>query len=665
MLHAVRPFVSEQHALITLPGDPGGYGTAVDGLEGFARTFLLAAFRLAGDGGPDPADLDGQLADYATWYADGVAAGVDPSSPERWVRPDEHGQAKVEAASIALALDLTRPWIWDRFDDEVRAQVIDYLSSVVGDESYPQTNWVWFRIVVETFLRSVGGPWSASEIASDLATHDSFYQGNGWFADGDERSFDHYGGWALHMYPILWARMTGARDLAEERGNIDAARLERFLHDYLRLIGADGSPLIQGRSLTYRFAAAAPLWAGAIAGVDVDPGLLRRAASAIVSHFVDHGALDGRGLLTLGWHHHWPRLAQAYSGPGSPYWASKGLLGLLLPADHAVWTAPERPLPNESDDHLWVAREAGWLVSSTRDDGIVRVINHGTDHATPGANVADSPLYARFGYSTATAPLLSDRAWTDPVDQSVSLIDEAGNATHRTGMTVLRIDMSGDADAAVGASVARAHWVDVHDGQRDHGSGRSGIVRDAGLIITVSMVRGPLEVRCFRVDPLPDAPDAVAVATRIRLGGWPLADDSRERWHESVAVTSGQADGVPAALVSAERGTSSVHSISGFDAAGVHEESHASPLAAWTVTPWLAGPVQPGRWCAAVLCLAGTGSAGHREFEGDRDSAGTSRPEVTFEPRGGVARRVVVRWQDGGVTHVDLPNAGDNAELRG
>ena len=47
--------------------------------------------------------------DLADWYATGMAAGTDPASPERWVRLDEHPQAKVEAASIALILDLTRP----------------------------------------------------------------------------------------------------------------------------------------------------------------------------------------------------------------------------------------------------------------------------------------------------------------------------------------------------------------------------------------------------------------------------------------------------------------------------------------------------------------------------------------------------------------------------
>ena len=121
MLAAARPFASPGHALVTFPGPEGGYGRAVDGLEGFARTFLLAGFRIAGERGVG-------LDELVDWYAAGIAAGTDPSSPDRWVRLDEHAQAKVEAASIALVLDLTRPWIWDRLPSAVQERVVDYLA---------------------------------------------------------------------------------------------------------------------------------------------------------------------------------------------------------------------------------------------------------------------------------------------------------------------------------------------------------------------------------------------------------------------------------------------------------------------------------------------------------------------------------------------------------
>jgi hypothetical protein len=634
LLAGVRPYASPQHARITLPGPAGGYGSAVDGLEGFARTFLLAGFRLAGENGRDEDGL-------AEWYARGIASGVDPSSVERWVRPDEHPQAKVEAASIALILDLTRPWIWDRLESAVQERVVEYLAPVVGDDDYPRCNWVWFRIVVETFLRSVGGPWSATDIEADLAAHDEFYRADGWFADGDERSFDHYGGWALHLYPALWARMRGADELAAARQQRDSERLDAFLGDYVRLIGADGSPLIQGRSLTYRFAAAAPLWVGALAGVtSVEPGRLRRAASGIVRHFADHGAPDDRDLLTLGWHHSWPALAQSYSGPSSPYWAAKGMLGLALPADHPVWTAPELPLPVEEGDQLWSADSPGWLVSATSADGIVRVVNHGTDHAVEGSRVGDSPLYTRLGYSTGTSPLLSPGDWQDPLDQSVVLLDAAGRATHRAGMRTVSVGTANGDVAAVAASTARAHWMTETPGQPDHGSGRSGDAVDAAAVTTVSIVRGAWEVRCVRVDPLPDAPEALAAATRVRIGGWPLAGAKRP----IVAITDG------AATVHTPRAESVVAATRGLDEPGAHESQDAGPLGPYAATPWVTGPVVSGRWSAVVIGLIGSPGSPISPSAPESTDA-RLLPDVTWP----AADAVAVSWPDGEFVTVPLP----------
>ncbi|RYV52156.1 DUF2264 domain-containing protein [Pengzhenrongella frigida] len=608
MLTAVRPYASAGHARITLPGPEGGYGRAVDGLEGFARTFLLAGFRLAGERGADPGHL-------AQWYAEGLAAGTDPSSPDRWVRLDEHPQAKVEAASIALVLDLTRPWIWDRLTPLVQQQVIDYLAPAVGDDTYPRINWVWFRLVVQTFLRSVGGPWSAGEMAEDLATHDSFRRPGGWMADGSERSYDHYVGWALHLYPALWARMAGAEDLAAPRRASDTAQLDRFLTDAIQLVGADGSPLIQGRSLAYRFAAAAPFWVGAIAEVpSLSPGLLRRAASGIMGHFADHGALDERGLLTLGWHGSWPRLAQSYSGPGSPYWASKGMLGLALPADHPVWTAAEEPLPVERADTLLAVRAPGWLVSGTRADGIVRVVNHGTDHAEEGSTSGDSPLYARLGYSTATSPLLDEAGWVDPLDQSVVLLDDGGRATHRTGLRTLSVELQDTADGGhlgVGASVATAHWLTPAAAQEHHGSGYVGTTTPAGRVTTLSLVRGPWELRLVRVQDLAAGQDAAAL--RLRVGGWAVSGPAAEPLAaeplaaEPVAASAGAA---PGAGARAGRVTSRIAAVLGAPIAGTTRRMDATPLGLAAVVPWLEFPVQVGVWVAALVELAGTDRAG-------------------------------------------------------
>jgi hypothetical protein len=630
MLAAVRPYASPGHALIAVPGPVGGYGRAVDGLEGFARTFLLAGFRIAGARGAGVDDL-------VERYAAGIAAGTDAAAPDRWVRLDEHAQAKVEAASIALILDMTRPWIWDRLSPAVQERVVDYLAPAVGDHTYPRINWVWFRLVVQTFLRSVGGPYSLDEMAEDLATHDTFARADGWMSDGTERAYDHYVGWALHVYPTLWARMAGAADLAAGRRERDLAGLDRFLRDAVALVGADGSPLIQGRSLIYRFAAAAPFWVGAMAGVpSISLGRLRRAATGIVRHFVERGAFDDRGLLTMGWHGPWPRLAQSYSGPSSPYWASKGLLGIALPADHPVWTVPEEPLPVEERDAVRAVRAPGWIVSATRADGLIRVVNHGTDHADEGSSGGDSPLYARLGYSTATTPVLNDGGWLNPLDQSVTLVDEAGRATHRAGMRLLTVHVNPDGVGIAGSRTS-AHWVAPDTGGRDHGGGYAGRSRPAGHLTVYSLVRGPWEVRLARVDDLADGLGMTVL--RLVVGGWPIPDG------DQIAVRPGAATVTGAGL------TSQVESVLGRGTAAVILVPDGGPLGTSLAVPRVEYTARVGVWTAVLIELS-------RGFvAADRHTC-----QVVLD---GDGARVDVDWPDGASTttrlDMDLPGPASTA----
>jgi hypothetical protein len=626
LLAAVRPYASPNHARVNLPGPRGGYGEAIDGLEGFARTFLLAGFRLAGEPGIDPQGL-------AQWYAEGIAAGTDPRAPDRWVRLDEHPQARVEAASIAIALDMSRPWIWDRLDPAVRRRVLDYLAPAAGDLWYPRINWIWFRLVVQTFLRSVGGPHDPARMAADLATHDSFVRADGWLADGDERSYDHYVGWALHLYPTLWARMAGAADLAAPRVAADVARLDRYLLDALRLVGADGAPLAQGRSLVYRFAAAASFWAGALAGVpSSSPGALRRAASGIARHFVEHGAPDASGLLSLGWFDEWAPLRQRYSGTGSPYWAANGMLGLALPATHEVWTVVEEPLPVEAADQLFAIRAPGWVVSATRADGVVRVSNHGTDHAVENSDGGDSPLYARLGYSTVTFPLLDESAWTRPLDQSVALVDSFGAATHRSGMRTLaaRLECSGKLPVGLAASVQQAHWLDPAPEQQHHGSGYVGTTVPAATITTVSLLRRAWEIRLVRIEDVVGSNGACGPGVRLRLGGWSVSGE-----HVRSDSTDGEAMAEAAGIVSRIRAISPVLE------AATAISTDASPLGRVSATPSLTYPVEVGSWVAAVIELTKAAARPPSDLTTCTLSIGGSETQL----------ETTVRWPDGVETH--------------
>ncbi|MDQ0764776.1 DUF2264 domain-containing protein [Streptomyces canus] len=382
LLAAVEPYATEDRALYHLPGDRQSWsGHLSDGLEGYARTLLLAALR-----------QDGTALER---YADGLAAGVSGV----WPRIEDRSQPLVEAASIAFALRITKPLLWDRLDDAVRQRAAAWLGDALTAEAWP-CNWELFPVTVAGFLESAGYEPDASRKAIDrgLERIEQWYVGEGWYTDGDGRKFDYYNGWAMHLYPVLHAW------LAQDDGLTDlyGGRLSRHLEDYARLFGADGAPMHQGRSLTYRFATTAPLWLGALTGhTPLPPGETRRLASGALKYFLDRGAVDSHGLLTLGWHGPDPAVLQGYSGPASPYWASKGFLGLLLPADHEVWTAVEEPGPAERSDAVTSITAPNWLLQSTSSDGLVRLHNHGSE------DVRYDPYYTRLAYSTVTEPSTS------------------------------------------------------------------------------------------------------------------------------------------------------------------------------------------------------------------------------------------------------------------
>ncbi|MFJ8146489.1 DUF2264 domain-containing protein [Streptomyces sp. NPDC096048] len=391
-------------ALLDLPGRPSRSGPRSDGLEGFARTFLAAAFRVAGADGEDP---HGWLDRYARGLASGtLAPGRDDA--ESWpliLDHDVQGQPMVESASVALGLRLTAPWLWKHLDSGVQDRVEEWLRGALRHVPAPN-NWYLFPYTVAGFLESVGrgddGTAAVRERALELM--EGWYRGGGWYADGDGRAFDHYNGWALHLYPVLDAHLSDDTGQLSRYGD----RLRAHLDGFGLMFGGDGAPLHYGRSLSYRFAASAAVSLGAVTGhTPLTPGASRRLASGSLRYFVERGALTDDGLLSLGWHGPHEATLQSYSGPASPYWASKAFVSLLAPAGHPLWTAAEEPAPVEEADRVLALPAPGLLVQATRGDGIVRLHNHGSDHVRPheGESAAeDDPHYGRQAYSTRTGP---------------------------------------------------------------------------------------------------------------------------------------------------------------------------------------------------------------------------------------------------------------------
>ncbi|SEN50609.1 DUF2264 domain-containing protein [Nonomuraea pusilla] len=597
LLAAVQPYRSADSALITLPGRESW--SRCDGLEGYARTFLLAAFRVAGGG---PAAL---LAPYE----EGLEAG-----PEVWPRIGDRTQPMVEAASIALSLWLTRDRLWDRLPARTRERVAGYLSDALRHEPV-DNNWWLFPAVVGGFLTAAGldaqppgpvpdgrvpdGPMPDGRVPDGAATTngpevaaaeaavtrdpaiaaaeatvtrgpamaaaeaavtrdpamaaagaavtrgpdvgaaeaavrrgldriEGWYVGDGWYSDGDNRSFDHYNGWAMHLYPALLGHLSGTVDPRHRE------RLRTFLAGYSLAFDSGGGMLYHGRSVTYRFASAASLFAGAlIDATPLTPGQTRRVASGLLRHFLEHRALSPEGLLTLGWYGpHEPSL-QDYSGSASPYWASKAFLGLLLPPDHPVWTAVEEPGPEGT-----VALPGPGLILGN-GGGVARLLNHGSRHH------AGDPLYDRYAYSSRTGPTVN------VPDNHVGLVLDDGTVTPRGPLTPRGAGTSGGTAWAASAGDGMES-LSVLRGQvelRVHRVPRGAAVRQTGWALThttASTTQAPLTVTLRATNAPADEPDAVLADGPVDRHGT-LLDDAPVDRHGTLlddAPLDGPGDGL-------------------------------------------------------------------------------------------------------------------------
>ncbi|MBL1120163.1 DUF2264 domain-containing protein [Streptomyces sp. 110] len=490
LLRAAWRWATPRGALLDLPGRPSGSGVRSDGIEGYARTFLAAAFRTAGAGGKDP---DGML----ERYADGLAAGTATpgrDDAESWL-PIRSGQPMVESASVALGLRLTRPWLWDQLEEGVQDRAEAWLRGALRHVPAPN-NWYFFPYAVAGFLESAGRGDAETARARERAEEllEGWYRGQGWYADGDGRAFDHYNGWALHLYPVLDAFLAGDAARLSRHG----ARLREHLESYALLFGGDGAPIHFGRSLTYRFAAGAAVGLGALTGnTPLSAGASRRLISGCLKHFLDRGAVGADGLLSLGWYGPHAATLQAYSGPASPYWASKAFVSLLAPAGHELWTAREEPAPVEAADRALALPGPGLLIHSTRADGIVRLHNHGSDHVPPhegeSAAAAD-PHYGRLAYSTVTGPTSDANTADNHFAVEVDGVPSVRRRIHPLGAG----DGGGFGWAASWHRPVFASGPETVPGLR---------------VESVTVVRGPYEVRVHRVVGAPPG-------ARVTLTGW-------------------------------------------------------------------------------------------------------------------------------------------------
>lgn len=330
----LAPHLERDGPLIDFGAGAAKFDMRAASLEGVARPLWGLVPLIAGGGRSAVFPL----------LLDAIARGTDPADPGYWGAVGDIDQRSVEMAAIGFMLAAIPEASWDVLPPPARDNLARWLADIQR-RAMPQNNWLFFTVLVQQGLRRVGrGDLVDADVeAAYLARLTGWYLGDGWYGDGVSQAIDHYGGFAMHFYGLLYAWLN--RDNPDAYADLFRARARAFAEPFRHWFAEDGEAMIQGRSLTYRFATAG-FWAAlAVAGETPLPmAEIRGLWARQIRLWRDRPIFTADGVLTRGYAYPNDFICEDYNSPTSPYWAMKAFLPLALPETDAFWQAGEAPL---------------------------------------------------------------------------------------------------------------------------------------------------------------------------------------------------------------------------------------------------------------------------------------------------------------------------------
>lgn len=355
------------------------YGESAEKVETFARPLWgLVPLWYKGYGDDD----------LKTIYLNGLIEGTTPGVNGYWGKCSDCDQRYVEMAAIAYAMLYVPHIVWEPMNEYQRKNFIQWLWQI-NEHKVCDSNWRFFRILVNIALKHVGVKYSQERLEEDLSRIDEFYLGNGWYMDGPQHQKDYYISMAIHFYSLIYSCFENDSYAVKYR-----ERAAVFAEDFIYWFADNGAALPYGRSLTYRFAQGAFWAAYLLAGIEgMNKGIIKGILSRHMSDWLEAPIFDNGGILTIGYKYPNLLMAEHYNASGSPYWAFK-TFAVLAVTDENFWNATAEPMPTLEKSKL--IREADMLI--IRSGGEVYAYPGGT-HDNLGCGQLPSK-YLKFVYST-------------------------------------------------------------------------------------------------------------------------------------------------------------------------------------------------------------------------------------------------------------------------
>ncbi len=417
--------------------------------EGLCRPLWGLSPLLSGNGRTLTIQIQGKPTDVCLWLRQVVLEGVDPSSANSW---DKHrqdigmsyyaNQVTTELAGLMLCVYLARETLWEPFSDDEKRRVADWmhaLSVQAFENSWPNNHY-WFPMLILLLLKRLGFSYGNTDaiLRDGLERLDRMYLGHGFYQDGTFGRFDYYLAWSLHSYPLLWTLLEDDSFpgyAARKREYL--RRTEEFLGVYAHFFDSDGGYVPFGRSLSYRFAAAAVFPLAAMAGCRMDHGLARAIFLRNIEFFRRSCRVGADGVMGPGFVYPSECHAENYVSDSGAYWFCKAFLALSMKEDHPFWSAPESPLPIERGDYAIkpAAGDVHWIVAGEDRAGGVTLYNNAAQYMENGHQVHRfndmAGYYTKFAYNSRAGFGLSTRDNTS-LDNMIGLATADGTmCSHR------------------------------------------------------------------------------------------------------------------------------------------------------------------------------------------------------------------------------------------
>lgn len=314
---------------------------AAERFEGLARTFLMAAPLIKAY--PEE-EIEGIC--LREYYRKQIAEGCDPQSSlyllsyEDLRKQQAEGtfQHTVECAALVMGLWICEETLWNTYTQQEKDRISHYLQSFAYGDTEPH-NWRLFNMLMLAFLHREGYAIDETFMRRHARAIASFYAGDGWYRDG--HAFDYYSAWAFQTYLPLWNLWYGYEKEPELAQRFEEHSCE-LMKSYPLFFDRDGKMKMWGRSNIYRNASTSCVAAHFfLKKTNLDPGWARRICSGALLQFITRDDVFCHGVPSLGFYGQFLPMVQEYSCAESPFWISKAMLCLALPADHPFWTAEE------------------------------------------------------------------------------------------------------------------------------------------------------------------------------------------------------------------------------------------------------------------------------------------------------------------------------------